>query len=92
LVGLAIFLIGFGIYFIRAIKYLRKHEGVEYCWPLMFLALMFLSNLTGAYILSRNSIFWIVYVATGVLTVAAQEEWVSSSSESGRCIGITLNP
>lgn len=78
LVGLAIFLIGFGVYVIRAIKYLRKHEGVEYCWPLMFLVLMFLSNLTGANFLSRNAIFWIVYVATGVLTLSPKKEWVSS--------------
>jgi exopolysaccharide production protein ExoQ len=91
LVGLAIFLLGFGIYFIRAIRYLRNHEGVESCWPLMFLVLMFVSNLTGANILARNAIFWIVFVATGVFTVVEQEEWVPSSTESGRCLGIALN-
>lgn len=74
LVGLAIFLIGFGVYFVRTIRYLRDNEGVEYCWPLMFFVLMFLSNLTGANILSRNSIFWIVYVAMCVLTLTPHKK------------------
>jgi O-antigen ligase len=78
LVGLIIFLIGFGISFMHAIKCLRNHEGIEYCWPLMFLVLMFLSNLTGVNFLSRNAIFWIVYAATGVFTLAPEKEWVPS--------------
>jgi exopolysaccharide production protein ExoQ len=90
LVGLLIFLIGFGVYFIRAVKYLRNHEGVEYCWPLMFLVLTFLSNLTGANFLSRNALLWIVYVATGALTVAKQKEWVASKKEPARTSALGL--
>lgn len=85
-----IFLIGFGVYFIRAVKYLRNHEGVEYCWPLVFLVLTFLSNLTGANFLSRNALLWIVYVATGALTVAKQKEWVASKKEPARTSALGL--
>lgn len=79
LVGVVIFLIGFLVYAKRAICYLRAIPGYEGRWPLIFLTLMFLSNLTGASILSRNTVLWIMYVATGMTT--AQEHCEKSPVE-----------
>jgi O-antigen ligase len=66
MVGLAILVIGFAIYLKRALLLLRLTSTNEARWPLVFLVLLFISNLTGVSILSRNSLGWIIYVAVGI--------------------------
>ncbi len=80
--GLALFMIGFLSYVRRAIHHLRATSGFEGCWPLIFLVLTFLSNLTGVNFLSRNSIFWIMYVAVGVTTASIREQESSEPAPS----------
>lgn len=73
-VGISLFAAGFLVYVGRAIRYLRSTEGFEGYWPLIFLVLLFLSNLTGVNFLSRNSVFWIVYVSVGISASSLREK------------------
>jgi exopolysaccharide production protein ExoQ len=66
LLGVIIFVAGFTLYLVRAIGFLRDSKAVEAAWPLLFLALMVMNNLTETTILSRNNIFWILYTAVAV--------------------------
>lgn len=63
LVGLTIFLVGYGISFWRAISFTAQSGGSEHFWPLIYLIFMLLYNLTESAILARNSIFWLLYVS-----------------------------
>ena len=66
LVGVVLFLAGFICYVGRAVSFLRRNRSPEAIWPLCFFTFMFLSNLTESDFLSRNTIFWILYVAVVV--------------------------
>jgi exopolysaccharide production protein ExoQ len=66
IVGMLIFLSGFAVYLLRAIVLLRAGSEGEVRWPLIFLALLVLANLTGANLISRNSMYWILYVSVGM--------------------------
>ena len=66
LLGVVLFVAGFSLYFVRAIGFLRRSQGAGAVWPLLFLVLMVMTNLTEATILSRNNIFWILYTAMAV--------------------------
>lgn len=64
ILGLFIFLVGFTFSGVRALVRLRKELTVDSIWPTLFLLLMFLYNFVESAILTRNSIFWVVYVST----------------------------
>jgi exopolysaccharide production protein ExoQ len=66
MLGLVSLSIGFAIYVKRAFSLIRLVSTVEASWPLVFLIITFLSNLTGVAILSRNNLGWIIYVAVGI--------------------------
>lgn len=68
-VGTAIFFLGFGYYVLRAVKFLRSTSDPAAAWPLIFLLLFFLANLTETSFLQANSVFFVLYVATAA-TVA----------------------
>jgi exopolysaccharide production protein ExoQ len=76
IVGVIMFLVLFVLYVKRAIQYVRAVPSIAGRWPLFFIVLFFLSNLTGANILARNTIFWIVFVAVGVVAARAKEAHV----------------
>jgi exopolysaccharide production protein ExoQ len=60
--GLAIFFLGFCICCSRSMQlFLRGHHG-DAMWPLLFLILLVLLNLTQSALVSPNYIFWILYV------------------------------
>ena len=63
LVGVALFLVGFIVYVGRAVSFFRGSGVAESIWPLCFLVFMFVANLTESDFLTRNTIFWIVYVS-----------------------------
>jgi exopolysaccharide production protein ExoQ len=73
LVGVALFLLGFILYVGRAIAFFRRSRSAENVWPLCFLFFMFISNLTESDFLSRNTIFWILYVAVVISLRPAEE-------------------
>jgi O-antigen ligase len=62
--GLLVFILGFLISVIRAIRSLCLTKKVEDIWPLIFLTCTLLYNLAESTILERNNFFWILYVAT----------------------------
>lgn len=69
--GVALFLVGFGRTLARAGKWIRETPGAYALWPLAFLTFMLLYNLSESAILRENSIFWALYVAVA-LTVASR--------------------
>jgi exopolysaccharide production protein ExoQ len=79
LIGLSVFVLHFLIVFLRALRELRLNKTAEGLWPVVFLALFFLVNLTESLILVRNNLFWILYVATS-LTMLVQREQVGKTS------------
>jgi len=63
MLGVGLFLTGFFVYAFRAVRFLQSNGGAELIWPLVFLVLLVLTNITEVTILSRNNIFWILYTA-----------------------------
>jgi exopolysaccharide production protein ExoQ len=53
----------FGRSFWRSILSFRQQSGWEHAWPLLFLILLFLLNLTESVFLSSNGFFWILFVS-----------------------------
>jgi O-antigen ligase len=82
MVGLGLFAITLLIYIKRAVTFVRTVRSAESIWPLLFLILLLLCNLSQATILIRNSIFWIMYVAVG-LTSAQLPKMQSPANECG---------
>lgn len=62
--GVLVFVLGFVMSVIRAIRWLRLTKKVEDIWPLLFLSGILLYNLVESTILKRHDFFWIFYVAT----------------------------
>jgi exopolysaccharide production protein ExoQ len=62
LVGVGLFFLGFGYYLLRSIKFIRLHSGPAAAWPLVFLLLLFITNLTETHFLVPNNLFFILYV------------------------------
>jgi exopolysaccharide production protein ExoQ len=63
---------GFVTYVRRAISFLDWNYP-DSSWPLMYLAFIFLYNLTESTLLVPNSIFWVLYAATA-FSVSAESE------------------
>ncbi|MFB3814975.1 MAG: O-antigen ligase family protein [Terriglobales bacterium] len=63
IVGLCLFLLSFGLRLRRAMKEARHTNITTRLFPLVVLSFIFLYNFTESSILTRNSVFWIVYVA-----------------------------
>lgn len=64
LVGVLLLTLSFIKASLRAVAWVRLTKTAEGLWPLVFLALMLLSNVTDNVILVTNNTFWILYVAT----------------------------
>jgi len=54
----------------RAVRLIRATSGLEGIWPLAYLTFMLLSGITYPIGLERNSIWWVLFVAT-VVSLAA---------------------
>lgn len=63
LLGLSVFLLGYAVIVLRAIKWVRLTKTAEGFWPLLYLTLIFMYNLTESSLLNQNSILWILYSA-----------------------------
>jgi O-antigen ligase len=63
LLGVCVFLLGFGTTILKSLAWLRITKSSEGLWPLLFLTYMFLANLSESSLMIRNDIFWVLYVA-----------------------------
>ena len=66
LVGLCVFLVSIGRNLLRSIALARRVPRVETLWCYGYFAFIFLYNLTESSVLTRNSLFWILYVSASV--------------------------
>lgn len=64
LLGVCLFVLGFLIYFGRALVWSRLQQTVEGMFPLVYLTFLLPYNVTESIILQQNSIFWVLYVST----------------------------
>jgi O-antigen ligase len=67
-VGLALFFIGYAVFFRDALRCARASKTVLGLFPLSYLSFMLLFNLSEGSIIREESIFWIFYTVTWVLT------------------------
>jgi exopolysaccharide production protein ExoQ len=61
-VGLLLFLAGLAICFKKAARMFQASKNAESMWPLLFLILLFVSNLTEGTILRVNLLPWLLYM------------------------------
>ena len=66
ILGTGIFLVVFAYYFAKALQYWRRNPGPGSAWPTIFLAFLFLMNLTTAFFLANNNFYFMLYVAIAV--------------------------
>jgi exopolysaccharide production protein ExoQ len=66
LLGLSVFIIGFGVTLLKGLTWLRLTKSAEGFWPLLYLTYMLLTNVGESSLLNRNEIFWVLYVATAL--------------------------
>lgn len=64
LLGLAVFLAGLTVYAARALLWTRVTGRIQSLWPLSFLAVFFLMNITQSELVYQHEMFWILYVST----------------------------
>jgi O-antigen ligase len=62
LVGLTLFLVGYGINIVRNITVVRMTANVDFIWSLTYLIYIILSNITEQALLKSNNLFWVIYV------------------------------
>lgn len=70
LLGVSIFALSFLMTLVKAVTWVRQAKTWEDFWPIIFLTVMLLFNLTQSSILGRNNIIWVLYVAINVLKPA----------------------
>ncbi len=95
-VGLLVYLVGYIGASWKAMKQYRRQSNEANMWPLMYLAFVFLVNMTESTILRQNSIFWALYVTTIVtvslprraITEGAHMEYLHSISVGTSYAGI----
>ena len=64
LIGVIIYLLGFLTIFIRAFVQFQQNKKWEFCWIILLLSFIVLTNTTEQNLLRENSIIWVLYVAT----------------------------
>ncbi len=69
--GLFVFLCGFAFYVWRSLRFLMRNPSPEAAWPFLFFTLLFLTNFTEVTLLTRNTVFMVMYSAAAVSTAPA---------------------
>lgn len=64
LVGLLLFLCGFGVAWRRAVKLFKERNTSASKWPLIFLLFFIFYNVTESNLLRSHTFFWLPYVST----------------------------
>jgi exopolysaccharide production protein ExoQ len=62
IVGTVLFLVVFAYYLAKAVRFSRHHQEPAAAWPMAFLIFLFLANLTTAFFLQANNIYFMIYV------------------------------
>ena len=85
LVGVGLFLLVFAYYVKGALQYLRHNSEPAAAWPVTFLAFVFFTNLTTAFFLVSNSIYFILYaaIATTLYTTRSRTRAAIKLAEAG---------
>jgi exopolysaccharide production protein ExoQ len=79
--GLGLFLAGFGVAIWRALVRIRdSQDTVESAWPLAYLTFFFLTNMTETSTLRPNTLFWFLYAATISRLMRSQVENATASN------------
>jgi len=73
LTGLCLFLLGWADCFRRAIQCSRQPGRPYHLWPVLFLSYMFFYMFTESHLVSRHSVFYIVYCALSVSLALAED-------------------
>jgi len=79
--GVALFAIGWFLSVRTGVRFFRLDETGNYDWPLTYLILLVLYNVTESAILKQNNIFWTLYVATAVSLALARRHAESTEAE-----------
>jgi exopolysaccharide production protein ExoQ len=61
--GVAVFTISLLFAFLKAIRITRRNKRSEFLFPIAYLTILLLFNMTYSTILSRNDIYWVLYIA-----------------------------
>lgn len=90
LLGLSVLVLSFLNTVVKAVAWVRHTKTLEYCWPIVYLTVLLLLNLTYSILLNQNSLFWILYVSINIMNpvqnyrpaklpvniIPNKEEWV----------------
>jgi O-antigen ligase len=63
-IGVLTFIAGFALAVVRALRALRRSDSADGIWPMAFLVIFLLVNLTESSLLRHDSLIWALYVAT----------------------------
>jgi exopolysaccharide production protein ExoQ len=85
LAGVTLFVCGYLVYLAKALRWLRISPELFASWPFIFLAFLFLTNLTQSSFISRNTISLILYVAVA-LTASGRSPMGTALSVSDRTL------
>jgi O-antigen ligase len=72
LIGLALFVFGLARAMARGAVWIRQQRTPASLWPLVFVCFMVLYNMTESTALTRNGIFWVLYVSA---LVSVSPKW-----------------
>ena len=84
IVGTVLFLVVFAYYLAKAVKFLRHHPEPAAAWPVAFLIFLFLANLTTAFFLQANTIYFILYVGLATTMYAKGSKEFTAAIERPR--------
>lgn len=81
-VGLALFLAGYAVCFRRALHCAQASKTLLGLFPLLYCVFMILFNFSESSILKQESVYWVLYAATWVLTT----RWLALAARAGRTV------
>jgi exopolysaccharide production protein ExoQ len=66
LIGVLLFVVSFAITYRQGLKLAKIVKSPEGLWPVVFLTFLFVYSLTEFGFLSRNNLYWILYISIGI--------------------------
>jgi exopolysaccharide production protein ExoQ len=67
-IGLLLFLVGYAIFFYKALRCARASKTILGLFPMLYLCFMILFNFSEGSIIREENLFWVLYAAMWVLT------------------------
>jgi exopolysaccharide production protein ExoQ len=84
IIGTVLFLVVFVHYLAKAVKFSRHHPEPAATWPMAFLIFLFLANLTTAFFLQANNIYFMLYVGLATTMYAKGSKEFTAAIERPR--------